>query len=131
MVFFCCSLKVKFIKEGKTYEGYGKPGDTLLDVIINNELDFDGYGGDFFVLSLPFPVQFSTNVYILRSDLHSAHSFTGACEGTLACSTCHVILSKADYDRLPNKPCDEELDMLDLAYDLTKTYVQNTDRENG
>jgi len=45
----------------------------------------------------------------------------GACEGTLACSTCHVVLSKNDYDRLPDKPSDEELDMLDLAYGLTDT----------
>lgn len=33
-----------FSKEGKTYEAYGKDGDTLLDLVINNELDFDGYG---------------------------------------------------------------------------------------
>lgn len=46
---------------------------------------------------------------------------TGACEGTLTCSTCHLILSKTDYDRLPNKPTDEELDMLDLAFDLSDT----------
>lgn len=45
----------------------------------------------------------------------------GACEGTLTCSTCHVILKKEDFDRLPDKPSDEELDMLDLAYDLTDT----------
>lgn len=50
-----------------------------------------------------------------------ASLFLGACEGTLACSTCHVIISKVDYDRIENKPCDEELDMLDLAYDLTDT----------
>ncbi|GFG34787.1 hypothetical protein Cfor_12050 [Coptotermes formosanus] len=47
----------------------------------------------------------------------------GACEGTLTCSTCHLILKKEDFDRLPDKPTDEELDMLDLAYDLTDTYV--------
>ena len=45
----------------------------------------------------------------------------GACEGTLTCSTCHVILKKEDYDRLPSKPSEEELDMLDLAYELTDT----------
>ena len=46
---------------------------------------------------------------------------TGACEGTLACSTCHLIFSKEDYDKLPEEPTDEELDMLDLAYGLTDT----------
>eukprot|EP01135_Chromosphaera_perkinsii_P011562 Nk52_evm1s2449 gene=Nk52_evmTU1s2449 len=39
----------------------------------------------------------------------------GACDGTLACSTCHVIVKDDKYfDRLP-EPEDEELDMLDLA----------------
>ncbi|PHT96443.1 2Fe-2S ferredoxin [Capsicum chinense] len=46
---------------------------------------------------------------------------SGACEGTLTCSTCHVILRKEDYDRLPEKPTDEELDMLDLAHGLCDT----------
>jgi len=45
----------------------------------------------------------------------------GACEGTLACSTCHVVLHKKDYDGLTFKPTDEELDMLDLAFGLTDT----------
>ena len=48
-------------------------------------------------------------------------NFAGACEGTLACSTCHLIFSKEDYDKLPEEPSDEELDMLDLAYGLTDT----------
>lgn len=44
----------------------------------------------------------------------------GACEGSLACSTCHVIIDADWYGRLtPAKP-DEE-DMLDLAFGLTKT----------
>lgn len=45
----------------------------------------------------------------------------GACEGTLTCSTCHLIFTKKDFDSLPEKPGDEELDMLDLAYELTDT----------
>ncbi|XP_052711878.1 2Fe-2S ferredoxin-like isoform X2 [Crassostrea angulata] len=45
----------------------------------------------------------------------------GACEGTLACSTCHLIFSKEDYEKIKDKPTDEELDMLDLAYGLTDT----------
>ena len=63
-----------------------KVGENLLDVIIDNDVDIDGFG---------------------------------ACEGTLACSTCHLIFKKEDYDRLPDEPTDEELDMLDLAYGLT------------
>jgi ferredoxin, 2Fe-2S len=44
----------------------------------------------------------------------------GACEGSLACSTCHVIIDEEHYDRL--KPAsEEEEDMLDLAFGLTHT----------
>jgi 2Fe-2S ferredoxin len=44
----------------------------------------------------------------------------GACEGSLACSTCHVIISEEFYDKLPQASEDEE-DMLDLAFGLTHT----------
>ena len=44
----------------------------------------------------------------------------GACEGSLACSTCHVIVDDAWYDRLP-EPSEDEEDMLDLAFGLTAT----------
>jgi len=82
-------VKVTFIQQdGTKLEGKGKDGDNLLDIIVNNDIDIDGYG---------------------------------ACEGTLACSTCHVILKQEDFDRLPEEATDEELDMLDLAYGLTDT----------
>ncbi|KAL6519694.1 hypothetical protein OROHE_017303 [Orobanche hederae] len=45
----------------------------------------------------------------------------GACEGSLACSTCHVIVMDMEqYNKLPD-PSDEENDMLDLAFSLTET----------
>ena len=44
----------------------------------------------------------------------------GACDGSLACSTCHLILEQHVYDSLP-APEEEEEDMLDLAMDLTDT----------
>ena len=44
----------------------------------------------------------------------------GACEGSLACSTCHVIVDDDDFDRL-QEPTEDEEDMLDLAFGLTKT----------
>ena len=44
----------------------------------------------------------------------------GACEGSIACSTCHVILSVEHYDVLP-EPSDDENDMLDMAFGLTDT----------
>jgi ferredoxin, 2Fe-2S len=44
----------------------------------------------------------------------------GACEGSLACSTCHVVVEPEWYDVLADASEDEE-DMLDLAFGLTKT----------
>ena len=44
----------------------------------------------------------------------------GACEGSLACSTCHVIVDPTWYAKLKTATEDEE-DMLDLAFGLTET----------
>lgn len=44
----------------------------------------------------------------------------GACEGSLACSTCHVIVDDDDFERL-EEPSEDEEDMLDLAFGLTRT----------
>src|ERR1700685_396741 len=44
----------------------------------------------------------------------------GACEGSLACSTCHVIVDPEWYELLKDAKEDEE-DMLDLAFGLTQT----------
>ena len=44
----------------------------------------------------------------------------GACEGSLACSTCHVIVDPEWFDLLKEASEDED-DMLDLAFNLTKT----------
>jgi 2Fe-2S ferredoxin len=44
----------------------------------------------------------------------------GACEGSLACSTCHVIVDPNWFNRL-EEPSEDEEDMLDLAFGLTPT----------
>lgn len=44
----------------------------------------------------------------------------GTCEGQMACSTCHVIVSKDWFAKLPSASEDEE-DMLDLAAGVTRT----------
>ena len=44
----------------------------------------------------------------------------GACDGSLACSTCHVIVDPQWYGVLP-PPTEDEEDMLDLAFGLTPT----------
>ncbi|KAM6893690.1 adrenodoxin-like [Xenentodon cancila] len=81
-------VTVHFInRDGEKITVKGSPGDSLLDVVINEDLDFDGFG---------------------------------ACEGTLACSTCHLIFNEEVYKKL-GPVTDEEMDMLDLAYGLTDT----------
>lgn len=47
----------------------------------------------------------------------------GACEASLACSTCHVIVEDPDMFEQTGEISDEENDMLDLAFGLTQTYV--------
>ena len=82
-------VSVTFIKaDGSKETAKGKLGMNLLDIIVDNEVDVDGFG---------------------------------ACEGTLACSTCHLIFKQEDFDKIEEEATDEELDMLDLAYGLTDT----------
>lgn len=56
--------------------------------------------------------------------LEAAHKnhidLEGACEGSLACSTCHIVVAPEWFDRLTPASDDEE-DMLDLAFGLTST----------
>lgn len=44
----------------------------------------------------------------------------GACGGSMSCSTCHVIVDPAWFAKLA-APEEEEEDMLDLAFGLTRT----------
>ncbi len=64
------------------------------------------------------------NAPLGNSVLDIAHenkiAIEGACEGSMACSTCHVIIDKKWYRRLEEASEDEE-DMLDLAFGLTRT----------
>lgn len=55
-------------------------------------------------------------------DIAQGHNLDmeGACGGSCACSTCHVIVDPDYYDAL-EEPDDDENDMLDLAYGLTET----------
>lgn len=55
-------------------------------------------------------------------DIAQAHGLDveGACGGSCACSTCHMIIDPEFYDEIP-EPSDDENDMLDLAFGLTET----------
>jgi 2Fe-2S ferredoxin len=62
-------------------------------------------------------------------------SLEGACEGSLACSTCHVIVDPEHYNKL-DPASEEEEDMLDLAFGLTQTsrlgcQIKVTDQLDG
>ena len=64
------------------------------------------------------------DVPVGKTLLEAAHDndidLEGACDGSLACSTCHLVLEESVFDALP-EPEEEELDMLDLAFGLTDT----------
>ena len=62
------------------------------------------------------PVGLSVLELAHRNDI----DLEGACEGSLACSTCHVIVDPEWYDVL-KEPTEDEEDMLDLAFGLTRT----------
>ncbi|KAJ4389011.1 mitochondrial matrix iron-sulfur protein [Gnomoniopsis smithogilvyi] len=56
-------------------------------------------------------------------DIAQAHDIEmeGACGGSCACSTCHVIVRDEEfYEKIP-EPDDDENDMLDLAFGLSET----------
>ncbi|EEA07962.1 2Fe-2S ferredoxin, putative [Cryptosporidium muris RN66] len=59
-------------------------------------------------------------VLLLEAAQHFNLDIEGACEASLACCTCHVILDQKTYDLIP-PPCEREEDMLDLAPQLCET----------
>uniref|UniRef100_A0A8D0LBK8 2Fe-2S ferredoxin-type domain-containing protein n=1 Tax=Sphenodon punctatus TaxID=8508 RepID=A0A8D0LBK8_SPHPU len=81
-------VTVHFInRNGERLTATAKEGESMLDVVVNQNLNIDGFG---------------------------------ACEGTLACSTCHLIFEEDAFKQV-DTVTDEEMDMLDLAYGLTDT----------
>ena len=44
----------------------------------------------------------------------------GTCGGSLSCATCHVVFGADDYARV-GPPSEDEMDMLDLAFNVTET----------
>ena len=68
----------------------------------------------------PIPVLAREGESLLDVAHNNGVDLEGACESSLACSTCHCILDDEIYDSL-EEPCEEEEDLLDLAYGLTHT----------
>ena len=65
-------------------------------------------------------VEAQNGLSLLEVAHNNGVSLEGACEGSLACSTCHLIVEKDFFEKLP-EPSEEEEDMLDLAWGLTHT----------
>lgn len=80
-------------------------------------------------------VETPTGLSLLEVAHEHGIDLEGACEGSLACSTCHVIVDPQWFDKLEEATEDEE-DMLDLAFELTHTsrlgcQIIMTDALNG
>jgi len=61
-----------------------------------------------------------TGMSVLQLAQENGVDMEGACEGNMACSTCHVIVEQEYFSRLPVASEDEE-EMLDLAVGLKAT----------
>jgi 2Fe-2S ferredoxin len=58
--------------------------------------------------------------HILKVAKQYGITLEGACDASLACSTCHVILERPIYDSLKS-PGEQEEDLLDLTFDVSET----------
>ena len=65
-------------------------------------------------------IEAPNDLSIMEIAHQNAIEIEGACEGSLACSTCHVIVEPEWFEKLEEASEDEE-DMLDLAFGLTRT----------
>jgi ferredoxin len=70
--------------------------------------------------SLDREVDAPAGALLLHVAQDNGQPLEGACEGAMACSTCHVIVAAEDFDRLP-RASEEEDDLLDLAAHVTRT----------
>lgn len=65
-------------------------------------------------------VEAPNGLSVLEIAHKNGFNLEGACEGSLACSTCHVVVADDWFDKL-DEATEEEEDMLDLAFGLTHT----------
>ena len=61
------------------------------------------------------------NIVYKNEEHENNINLEGACESSLACSTCHIIIKDKKYFNKIPEASEDELDMLDLAYDLSET----------
>lgn len=67
-----------------------------------------------------FEVNAQTGLSLLEVAHQNKVPLKGECEGSLACSTCHVIADQETYDNL-EEPSEDELDMLDYGFGVQLT----------
>ncbi|KAH7537973.1 hypothetical protein FEM48_Zijuj03G0149900 [Ziziphus jujuba var. spinosa] len=95
-------ISVTFVdKDGEEHHIKVPVGMSMLEAAHENDIELEGK--NFLILLFHFS-------FYLR-----------ACEGSLACSTCHVIVMDMEHYNMLEEPTDEENDMLDLAFGLTET----------
>ena len=70
--------------------------------------------------SLSQEIQAVAGERLLDTAWRAKEPLEGACEGVMACSTCHVLVAAKDFARLP-PASEEEEDLLDLAAHATRT----------
>lgn len=92
--------------------------------IVRKKYKFQGFAMPKMTFILPDGEKKEVEAPVGLSVLEVAHkndiSLEGACEGSLACSTCHVVVDDEFFDVL-DEPSEDEEDMLDLAFGLTHT----------
>jgi ferredoxin len=69
--------------------------------------------------SLDREVEAAAGTNLLDLAQANGQPLEGACEGSMACSTCHVIVAPGDFERLPPASVEED-DLLDLAAHVTR-----------
>ena len=65
-------------------------------------------------------VEAKSGLTIMEAAKEQGLAMTAACQGSLACATCHIVVDETWYDKL-YPPSEEEEDLLDTASDLTNT----------
>ncbi|XP_078387429.1 ferredoxin-2, mitochondrial [Cetorhinus maximus] len=78
---------------------------SLMDVVNVTFIDRSGN-------RIPVKGKVGDNILYLAHE--NGIDLEGACEASLACSTCHVYVNEEHFDKLP-EPAEREEDMLDMA----------------
>ncbi|KAL7676052.1 hypothetical protein ACOME3_002308 [Neoechinorhynchus agilis] len=72
---------------------------------------------------------------VLENAIDNGIGIESACEGTMCCTSCHVIMNENEFAQV-NGPSEEEKDLLELAYGYCETsrlacQIEVTEHMNG